>query len=266
VGRLGVVCFSVGLAAALARVANADGDVEAQAKADIFFQKGQQDYQQNKFQAAIELFKDAYELVHDPVYLFNIAQSYRKAADCRNATDYYSKYLQESPNAPNTEIVKQWMRELAPCVEQQKRRELDAAKRAEQLAKQEREPKSVEPGPAQPTIEHDRGASLRTAGLLVGGVGVATLAFGVAETVRGRSLQSGLATACTLSSPCTYDQVKSLDDQGHRANTFATVGYIGGVVALAAGIGLYLYGTTKIEHVAISPAPSGATVGATFSW
>jgi len=244
----------------------AHADVTAdQAKAYIFFQKGQQDYQSNKFQAAIELFKDAYELVHDPVYLFNIAQSYRKAADCINANDFYNKYLTESPSAPNADVVKQWMRELAPCVEQQKKRELEAAKRAEQLAKREAGDKS-QPAPvaAAPTIEHDEGAGMRTAGLMISGVGVIGVVIGVTETVRGSSLQSGLSAACKPS--CTYDQVKSLDDAGHRANTIATVGYIAGGVALAAGIGLYIYGASKVEHVTVAPAPGGATVGATFSW
>jgi tetratricopeptide (TPR) repeat protein len=251
------------LVAALAHAAHADGDADAQAKADVFFQKGQQDYEHNKFQAAIELFKDAYELVHDPVYLFNIAQSYRKAADCQNASDYYSQYLAASPSAPNATIVQTWLRELAPCVEQQKKRELEAAKRAEELARAEREKRAAPPPPPQ-VVEHDSGAGLRTAGLLAGGVGVAGLAFGIAESVRGRSLDAGIQAACKTS--CTYDQIKSLDDQGHRSNTFATVGYIGGGAVLAAGIGLYIFGATKVEHVAIAPAPGGATGGVTFSW
>jgi hypothetical protein len=37
--------------------------------------------------------QQAYELVRDPVYLFNIAQSYRKVADCENSFDYDTQYL-----------------------------------------------------------------------------------------------------------------------------------------------------------------------------
>ena len=251
---------------ALAGAAHADGEVdaEAQKKADIFFAKGQQDYQQNKFQAAIELFKDAYELVHDPVYLFNIAQSYRKAADCISATDYYNKYLAASPGAPNTETVQQWMRELAPCVDQQKKREREAALRAEAQAKAERDARDNPGSVETPTIERDNGRALRIAGLAAGGAGVVGLGLGVVETVRGRSLQSGLTAACTPT--CTYAQIKSIDDQGHRANTFAAIGYIGGGAALAAGITLYVLGANRVEHVAITPAPHGATAGATFRW
>ena len=52
----------------------------------------------------VALFKDAYELVHDPVYLFNIAQSYRKVLDCIAATDYYAKYLAAAPNADRNAV------------------------------------------------------------------------------------------------------------------------------------------------------------------
>jgi len=258
VGRLGVLALVLAT-----RIAYAD---DAQSKADVFFQKGQQDYQNNKFQAAIELFKDAYELVHDPVYLFNIAQSYRKAADCINAQDYYFKYLQESPAAPNADVVKQWMRELQPCVDQQKKREIEAAKRAEELARRDRDAKEspATAAPVAPTVEQDDGAGLRTAGFMAMGVGGVGLVIGVTESVRGSSLQSGLKAACQTS--CTYDQIKSLDDAGKRANTIAAVGYISGGVALAAGIGLYFYGRSKVEHVVVAPAPGGATVGATFNW
>ena len=57
----------------------------AQKQADALFEKGLASYQGGKYQDAIAQFKQAYDLVHDPVYLFNIAQSYRKVADCTSA-------------------------------------------------------------------------------------------------------------------------------------------------------------------------------------
>src|SRR5262249_25111144 len=85
--------------ALVARVAAADP--AAQARADALFEKGQTAYQAGSYKDATELFKQAYELVRDPVYLFNIAQSYRKVLDCENASDFYNRYLTESPNAAN---------------------------------------------------------------------------------------------------------------------------------------------------------------------
>src|SRR5262249_59028642 len=85
-----------------------------QAKADVLFEQGQAHYQAGEFQAAIPLFKEAYELVHDPVYLFNIAQSYRKVADCLNAFDYYNRYLSQDPTTKQRDKVTPWLRELHP--------------------------------------------------------------------------------------------------------------------------------------------------------
>ncbi len=252
-GRLLLVLLLV------ARVARADGvDAATQAKADVFFEKGQQDYQSNKFQAAIQLFQDAYELVHDPIYLFNIAQSYRKAADCQNASDYYNRYLSESPEAPNKQAVQGWLRELAPCVLQQKQRQLDAARRAAALARAGTSEGLELSHPA----ERDDGQGLRLAGLATGGIGVAGLVVGIVYGVKSNDLQRELELACTTS--CDWAQQKSLDDQGKRANTIAIVGYVGGGVAVLAGVGLYVFGMTKVEHVTVTPAPGGATVGA--SW
>jgi tetratricopeptide (TPR) repeat protein len=257
VGRLTLVrLLSLWL---LARIAHADGvDSATQAKADVFFEKGQQDYQSNKFQAAIQLFQDAYELVHDPIYLFNIAQSYRKAADCQNASDYYNRYLSESPDAPNKQAVQGWLRELAPCVQQQKQRQLDAAHRAEELARVRHDEGISRTAP----VERDDGQGLRVAGLTIGGIGVAGVVVGIVSGVQSHDLQREVELACTTS--CDYAQVKSLDDQGKRANTIALAGYIGGGAAILAGVGLYVFGMTKVEHVTVAPAPGGATVGA--SW
>jgi tetratricopeptide (TPR) repeat protein len=250
------------LVGALAGVAHADGDVQvdaaAQAKADVFFQKGQQDYESGKFQAAIELFKDAYELVHDPIYLFNIAQSYRKAADCTNAADYYNQYLTASPTAENAAAVRGLLRELEPCVEQRKR-EHDAATRADDLARQAR----AQPSAAAETTV-DAGATWRAAGLSIGGAGVVGIVIGIAYGVRSHDLQRELDLACATS--CTSAQAKSLDEAGHRANTISAIGYIGGGVAVLAGAGLYVFGRSRVEHVTIAPVPGGAAIGATLRW
>jgi tetratricopeptide (TPR) repeat protein len=123
------------LACATARADKIDPAV--QAKADALFEKGQAKYLADEFQAAIELFKQAYELVHDPVYLFNIAQSYRKAADCEGAFDYYTRYLEAAPKAENRAKVEGWLREMQPCVEQ-RRQEHEAARRGEEAERQRR--------------------------------------------------------------------------------------------------------------------------------
>ena len=50
-------------------------------------------YQAGRFREAVPEFKAAYELDPKPALLFNIAQSYRKSGQPREAIEYYDRYL-----------------------------------------------------------------------------------------------------------------------------------------------------------------------------
>src|SRR5688500_15613926 len=100
------------------------------AEADRLFEQGKALYQANRFAEAIALFEKAFALVSDQVYLFNIAQAYRNAADCLKAHEYYVRYMTESPDPVNVENVRGWIRELEPCATARKQ-EQEQARRAQ---------------------------------------------------------------------------------------------------------------------------------------
>jgi tetratricopeptide (TPR) repeat protein len=264
-----VVAFALGLGLAFAGepIARADTkvDPDAQAKADVLFEKAQANYQGGSYQAAIVLFKQAYDLVHDPVYLFNLAQSYRRVSDCEAATDNYRQYLAESPKAENKAKVEQWLVELQPCVEQRKQ-EHEAARRAEELEKQRRdeEARKLRDAQRKPTTDVDRGGTLRIAGIATGAGGIALLLTGAVFSIHGASLKSDVASKCAPPAGCDWNapDIRDLDSSGHRANTIAAIGYIGGGVAAIAGVALYMVGRGRVEHVTVTPAEGGATVSA----
>jgi tetratricopeptide (TPR) repeat protein len=52
-------------------------------------------------EAAIEEYTKAYELLEDPVVLFNRGECYRRTGDSENAADDYHAFLDKVPNAPN---------------------------------------------------------------------------------------------------------------------------------------------------------------------
>lgn len=241
--------------------AHADVDPSVQAKADVFFEKAQAHYQAGEYQAAIELFKDAYELVHDPVYLFNVAQSYRKVLDCENAFDYYNQYLAHAPTAENKLKVEQWLRELEPCVEQRKT-EHAGALRAQELERQrnEDEARRRREAATPKLVEVDRGQPYRITGVVAGAVGIVGLGVAVGFSFHGASLKKQVADDCATS--CDWDAEASKDAAGQRANTLAAVGYIGGGIAAIAGTALYFYGRARIEQIAVVPTSGGATVSA----
>jgi tetratricopeptide (TPR) repeat protein len=247
----------------LASSAHANPDPTTKARAASLFEKGLAHYQAGEYQASIELFQSAYELVHDPVYLFNIAQAYRKVADCLAAYDFYLKYLDQAKDAPNRDKVQGWLRELQPCVDRS-RAEHEAAEKA---AAAERERLAQEAARKQEVVvpSHtervDHGRTLRLAGLGAAGAGVVGLAVGVGYALHGASLKDQVARDCA--SGCDWNAELPTDRAGNRANTIAEVALIGGGLAAIAGAGLYYLGMTKVEVVQV---PGGVVVGTHVSF
>lgn len=245
----------------LGGVASADTvDPAVQARADSDFEKAQAHYQAGEYQAAIELFKSAYDLVHDPVYLFNLAQSYRKILDCVAATDYYRKYLDASPNAPNKDKVGEWIRELAPCVDQ-RTAEHEAVVREQQARdKAARDAAARAAREPPPKVIVDEGARYRLAGEIAVGVGAVGLVVGIGFAAHGSSLASSVQDSCGHG--CTWDTTGAGDDSaGHRANVISAIGFIGGGLGLLAGAGLYYYGHS---HAAVEVTPTSVSMRVAF--
>jgi tetratricopeptide (TPR) repeat protein len=251
-----------------ASVASADPiDPKVQQKADLMFEQAQGHYQAGQYQAAIPLFKEAYELVHDPVYLFNIAQSYRKVLDCESAYDYYNRYLDAAKDADpkQREKVQGWLRELQPCVDQ-RQAEHERARKGEEAERQRRleelRRQQAAAAATRRTEAGDRGHGLRTSGVIAASAGVVGLGAGGAFAVLGTRQKHDLAELCASGCDWTDPDLRAKDRAGHRDNVLAAVGFVGGGVALAGGVTLYLLGRVKVEHVTVAPAPGGATVGA----
>jgi tetratricopeptide (TPR) repeat protein len=264
--RLALVALAAALAAAHAPEAHAGNpDRATQAKAVALFERAQKHFQAGEYSAAIKLFAEAYELVDDPVYLFNLAQSYRKVLDCVKASEYYRRYLAEATDADAQQRarVEQWLREIAPCVEQ-RREEAELARRAEEAELARRAEEAERARQPEPVDEIDRGRSFRIAGIAAAGVGVVGLGLGGWYTARGSSLKSELAAACA--DGCDWELLRDKNADGERANTIAAIGWIGGSLATAGGVALYVLGRSKVEHVQVTPVQGGATVSARLSF
>ena len=241
----------------------------AQKDADALFEAAQASYQSGKYQDAITQFKQAYDLVHDPVYLFNIAQSYRKVADCTSADEYYRRYLQEAPKAENRQKVEQWLEELRPCVEQRQQDQEAARKSQEEAERLRRERALAEQQrpvvtPTETTV--DRGAPLRIGGIALAGIGAVGLGVGIVYGVKGSQIRSDIDEQCSRT--CQWDSpaILAMHEDGKTANTRAAIGYIGGGVAVIGGVALYMFGRTRIETVTVTPGSGGATVSAKLSF
>lgn len=111
---LAVMLLSLGAGAAIAKPKVSDKDAAAKAA----YEEATKAYNLGKFDKAIEAYERAYDLKPDPVFLFNIAQSHNKAGRPEKALEYYRRYLNDAPTAPNhgevTEIVAELEKQIAP--------------------------------------------------------------------------------------------------------------------------------------------------------
>jgi tetratricopeptide (TPR) repeat protein len=98
--------------------------------ADEWYKEGANQYNLGNFDKAVDAFKQGFELEPDeskkPTYLYNVAQAYRLANDCRNALFFYKRYLSLKANDTVKPIpvktrkeIEERIPELEACVQQQ---------------------------------------------------------------------------------------------------------------------------------------------------
>ncbi len=84
----------------------------AKAAAKKAYEQGTAHYKKGEWDLAIEQFELCYKNLPQPVFLFNIAQSHNKAGRPQQALDFYKRYLNDAPTAPNRAEVEQTVAEL----------------------------------------------------------------------------------------------------------------------------------------------------------
>ncbi|HEX7837843.1 MAG TPA: tetratricopeptide repeat protein [Kofleriaceae bacterium] len=94
-----------------------------------WFKEGEKQYSLQNFDKAVEAFKEAFALEtnesNKAIYLFNVAQAYRQANDCRDAYFYYKRFLALKENdtvkpipAKTRKEVEDRISELEVCAQQ----------------------------------------------------------------------------------------------------------------------------------------------------
>jgi tetratricopeptide (TPR) repeat protein len=107
------VAIALVAVALLCRTATAAAPTpEEKAKAREHYQKGLTHYDIKEFSEALTEFKNAYRIVQDPAFLFNIAQCYRKLGQDVEALDYYRNYVRRFPTSPNRAEVDRRIQEI----------------------------------------------------------------------------------------------------------------------------------------------------------
>jgi len=176
---------------------------------------GRKHFNLREYAAAIADYRRAFQELPDPLFLFNIAQSYRLLHDCENAGAMYRTYLREKPEADNRAKVEQFIAEMDRCV--------------------------AMPTPLPPSevrVETRRSVPLITGGVAAA-IGLGLVGAGIYFSSDGSQRARQLEDACA--SGCDGASVASIDRAGKRANRYATVSYVAGGLTLAAGATLMVW-------------------------
>jgi len=69
-------------------------------------------YDLAEYEEALREFKEAYRIVGDPAFLFNIAQCHRKLGHRADAITFYKTYLRRAPTTPHRAEVEKFIADL----------------------------------------------------------------------------------------------------------------------------------------------------------
>jgi tetratricopeptide (TPR) repeat protein len=165
----------------------ADAQPAKTKQAEQHFHRGQKHFAAGEFDDAVREFLQAYTLVPVNPLLFNIGQAYRRSGDAEKALSYYEKYVAFEPGGGQVAEAKEHITALKIQVEdaRRERAQADEERRAreeeERRVREEAERAHAEAELARRRAEVDKvGGGKRTAGLVLGGLGLAGLGVGVA--------------------------------------------------------------------------------------
>jgi tetratricopeptide (TPR) repeat protein len=245
------------------RRAAAETEEERLKRAEELYSEGDKLYNLAEYDKAIEKFKEAYLLSKEPLLLYNIAQAYRQKGDCANALKFYKNYLREAPDAENKETVDKRVVEMDECVKKAQSgepRPVDHTETTPDPKPDSRPPPVERPAP--------RGGGKKLAGLVTAGVGVVLVGTGVYFSSVAAGKAGDIEDECAMGCDFANPDIAALDEEGKAAERNAIVLYAVGGVAVAGGVGLWLWGRSEARasqrpSMAVVPARGG---GAVVTW
>lgn len=233
--------------------------------ADAALTEGRRLYDVREWDKAIAKFKEAYTLRPDAAALFNLAQSYRLKGDCANAAGFYKTYRRNFPAEKNIDKVDKFIVEMDACAKTQ------PAVVEPQLPPPTDTPPVVQPPPTEPVVDEpdvdepppvrSERSGMKWTGIVMAGVGAASIGLGVKFGLDGSAAKDDLAKACATS--CTSAQALAIEDDGRSANTKAYVFTAIGGALVVGGVVMFVVsrmgGSGESESpVAFSPTAGGA--------
>jgi hypothetical protein len=251
----------VALAVSLGRPALAAGDDVAQAKEE--FRKAEAYFGSKDYGRAVDHYRRAYELSKRPKLLFNIGLASRLKGDRQASLEAFQAYLAAEPRSRYAAEAQNEIAALQKDIAAEKaRREPPPAAPPPEAPP----PASIEtPAPAPAPMARvdtttdrpsDPGQTVRIAGLITAGAGVALIGTGVVFGLKARSAANELDGATTWK--------QDVFDSGQSANRNMSICLAVGAAAVATGAVLYFIVGRSVETPLVGLGPSSIQVAGRF--
>lgn len=243
-----------------AAIAALEMTAAADPTAEDHFNAGQQAYDRQDFSVAIGEWQASYQLSGENALLFNVAQAMRLSGDCAGALSTYRKFIAGDPAASDQHKLAQ---DLA--------RELEGKCGAKPAPVVDPPRPAPQPDPvgglnlATELNDHEYrsppGRTLRFAGIVTSGAGVAVLATGLVLGHHASTLGDEVTSACHTT--CDWATWKDEDAAGRRDAAIGRALDVVGVAGIAGGAILYYLG---IRQEAVTVSPRSREGGAVVTW
>lgn len=99
-------------------------------RVDAHVQKASEHFSAGRFKDSAKELRAAHELDPQPIFLFNIAQSFRRSQQLRDALSYYQRYLLADPKTSLRAETNGYIQELTVLLEKQEQLERERRKPA----------------------------------------------------------------------------------------------------------------------------------------
>jgi tetratricopeptide (TPR) repeat protein len=262
----------------------------AEKVAEGHFNRGNTAYNLGRFDEAVAHFTKAYEAWPRPEFLYNIAQSYRLASNCKQALHFYKRFRSlkdadaANPLSPTKrEEVDRFISQLTECAAKAETTagaqpdtidhpSAGGARPAGAPGAQARQPDEESADDEADEADGDgqspsSARSMKIAGIVTGGAGLGLVVTGAVFGMMASKAQSDIEDAVKNNRP--YDP--DLDARGRRNSTISTVTFGLGAAAVVAGGVLFYLGsrdsspsTATAARLRLTPTVSSQTAGLTL--
>ncbi len=249
------------VAAFMAMPAAVRADEAIPEKARKLADHGRAMHDRGDYGRAIAAFKEAYVMAPSPGLLFNLAQAYRLQGNCDDAALMYRRYIATGPTADARAIAEGHLQTVERCTQ----------KRALNIPLDDNQAYLNVPPPPGPEkiILDDRRTIERSRLKKHIGIGV-TIGGGVALTVAAfyamRSYNASQDVERAYARGARWKEIEGIHARGESSERAAKIFGIGGGLAIAGGVTLYLLGRRDERGMplVIAPSPKGGEVS--YAW